>query len=182
MTDTSKLSDEKLIEVVRSKDNESYAEVIRRYQAKLLRYATYIVGNDEAGADIVQDSFIKSFQNLNGFDTKKKFSSWIYRIVHNEAINYLKKQSKTRELNPEIEYDSGVNLEEEFIKNEIINHAQNCLEEMDLKYKTPLSLFYLEEKSYEEISDILRIPVSTVGTRINRAKLIMKKICQKNSK
>lgn len=182
MTDTSKLSDEKLIEVVRSKDNESYAEVIRRYQAKLLRYATYIVGGDEAGADIVQEGFVKAYQNLNSFDTKKKFSSWIYRIVHNEAINYLKKQNKVKQLNPEIEYDSGVNLEEEFIKNEIISHAQNCLEEMDLLYKIPLSLFYLEEKSYEEISDILRIPVGTVGTRINRAKLIMKKICQKNSK
>lgn len=182
MIDTSKISDEKIVEVVRTEDNESYSEIIRRYQAKLLRYATYIVGSDEAGADIVQESFIKAYQNLNGFDTKKNFSSWIYRITHNESVNYLKKQNKERPFNPDIEYDSGINLEEEFIKNEIVNHTHNCLDEMPLIYKTPLSLFYLEEKSYEEISDILRLPVGTVGTRINRAKLIMKKICLKNSK
>jgi RNA polymerase sigma-70 factor (ECF subfamily) len=53
---------------------------------------------------------------------------------------------------------------------------------MPLIYREPLSLFFIEEKSYEEISDILRIPTGTVGTRINRAKLILKKICQKNLK
>jgi len=51
---------------------------------------------------------------------------------------------------------------------------------MPIIYKEPLSLFYLEEKSYEEISDILRIPIGTVGTRVNRAKVIMKKLCQKH--
>ncbi|MDD5681358.1 MAG: sigma factor-like helix-turn-helix DNA-binding protein, partial [Candidatus Omnitrophica bacterium] len=57
-----------------------------------------------------------------------------------------------------------------------------CLNKMSIIYKEPLSLYYLEEKSYEEISDILRIPIGTVGTRINRAKGLMKKICQKHIK
>ena len=176
------MSDSELVEVVCSGSKDSFAEIISRYQNKLLRYATYIVGDEDNGADIVQDSFIKTYINLNSFDKNKKFSSWIYRIVHNEAINFLNKNKRQRPMNPEIEYDSGVNLEETYIKNEIISHAHNCLEEMPMLYKIPLSLFYLGEKSYEEISDILRIPVATVGTRISRAKVIMKKICQKNIK
>jgi len=70
-------------------------------------------------------------------------------------------------------------LKKSILKNEVRKMVKNCLEEMSLLYREPLSLYYLEEKSYKEISDILRIPIGTVGTRINRAKLIMRQICQR---
>ena len=180
MNEISKLSDEELVRIIRTKDKEAYLEIIRRYQAKLMRYARHLLGDEHKGADVVQESFIKAYVNLNGFDTKKKFSSWIYRIVHNEAINMINKGKKQQPIDDQTEFDSGVNLEDEFIKNELDRHAHHCLEKMPTIYKEPLSLFYLEEKSYEEISDILRIPIGTVGTRINRAKIILKKICQKH--
>ena len=94
MSDISKLSDEKVAEIVRTKDKEAYAEIIKRYQTKLMRYAGYIMGDEYKGADVVQEAFIKAYINLNGFDTKKKFGSWIYRIVHNEAMNMLGKYKK----------------------------------------------------------------------------------------
>lgn len=181
MNNQTPLTDEQIVELVRSGDQEAYSEIINRYQLKLLRYATYILSNEDSGADAVQEGFISAFINLNSFNTQKKFSSWLYRIVHNKAMDLLKKQNKQTPMPENLDFESGTDLEEEYIKNEIINHAQNCLSEMDIIYKTPLSLFYLEEKSYEEISDILRIPINTVGTRISRAKQIMKKICQKNS-
>ncbi|OGG11735.1 hypothetical protein A2Z00_01385 [Candidatus Gottesmanbacteria bacterium RBG_13_45_10] len=182
MSDISKLSDENVVEIVRTKDKEIYAEIIRRYQTKLMRYAGYIMGDEQKGADALQEAFIKAYSNLNGFDTKKKFGSWIYRIVHNEAMNMLGKNKKQVPMNDALEFDSGINVEDEFIKNELVNHAHHCLEQMSIIYREPLSLMYLEEKSYEEISDILRIPVGTVGTRINRARGIMKKLCQKQKK
>jgi RNA polymerase sigma-70 factor (ECF subfamily) len=132
--------------------------------------------------DAVQDAFIKAYINLNGFNVKKKFSSWIYRIVHKEAMNMLSRQKKQIPMNEKIEHDSGVNLEDEFIKNELTSRAHHCLEQIPLIYKEPLSLFYLEEKSYEEIGDILRIPIGTVGVRISRAKSMMRKICKKHIK
>ena len=140
--------------------------------------ATYLLNDDQLGADATQEGFIKAYINLNGFDTKKKFSSWIYRIVHNEAMNLINKNKKYTMMNAEVEYDSGVDLEDELIKKELITRTHQCLDKMPILYKEPLSLFFLDEKSYEEISDILRIPTGTVGTRINRAKIIMKKICQ----
>jgi len=180
MRDLSKLSDEEIVEIVRTSNKENYAEIIKRYQVKLMRYATYIMSDDHMGADAVQEGFIKAYVNLNGFDIKKKFSSWIYRIVHNEAMNMLSKHKKRKPLYEQGEIDSGINLEDEYIKSELVSHAHHCLEQMPILYKEPLSLFYLEEKSYEEISDILRIPIGTVGTRINRAKGIIRKLCQKH--
>jgi len=82
----------------------------------------------------------------------------------------------------DVDFESGVNLEEELIKKELQAHARYCLSRMPLIYREALSLYFLEERSYEEISDILRIPIGTVGTRINRAKVLMKKICQKTKK
>ena len=178
MKDILKLSDEKIVELVRKKDKELYIHIIKRYQDKLMRYASYLTGEEHNAADIVQESFIKAYVNLNGFNTKKKFASWIYRIVHNEAINLINKQKKQVSLYDDYDFDSGIDIEDEFIKKELRNRTHNCLNQMPVIYREPLSLYYLEEKSYEEISDILRIPVGTVGTRINRAKNLMKKICQ----
>lgn len=179
MQDYSKITDEELVESIRSKDKELYAEIIKRYQAKLMRYVVNIIQDDDKAADVVQDTFIKTYINLNGFDVKKKFSSWIYRIAHNEAINLLNKHKKQLPLNQEVDFDSGISLEDELIKKELKTRAHYCLSQIPLHYRDPLSLYFLEEKSYEEISDILRIPVSTVGTRISRAKILMKTICQK---
>lgn len=179
MTDLSKISDEKLTIYIREKDKEAFKEIIERYESKLLRYAEYLVGDSEMAADIVQETFIKSFVNLNGFNASKKFSSWIYRITHNEAMSIMRRNRKDVPIVENIEIDSGTNVEEEMISKELVTHTNKCLGSMPIIYREPLSLYYLEDKSYEEISDILRIPMGTVGTRINRAKLLMKKICQK---
>ncbi len=147
-----------------------------------MRYAVYLTGDEDKSADIVQETFIKTYINLNSFDPQKKFSSWIYRIAHNQAMSSFPRHQKQVTLPDDFEFDSGVNLEDDLIKQEFQAHTTKCLKQMPLIYREPLSLFFIEEKSYEEISDILRIPIGTVGTRINRAKLILKKICQKNLK
>lgn len=181
MNDIKAASDEQVVEIVRTKDKEVYSEIIKRYQKKLMRYAHYLLGDEQEGADAVQRGFIKAYIHLNGFDTKRKFSSWLYRIVHNEAINMINKRKRLQPIDEYTGLESGIQVEDSFIKKEIVSHTQDCLENMHIMYREPLSLFYLEEKSYEEISDILRIPIGTVGTRINRAKVIFKKICQKNA-
>lgn len=169
------------MDYVRKKDKESYAEVIRRYKDKLLRYALYLTEDEDKAEDVVQESFIKAYVNLNGFDTKKKFSSWIYRIAHNEAMNVLN-EKKQVVLNGDVDFDSGVDLENELVEKELKDKARYCLKRLPVIYREPLILYFFDEKSYEEISDVLRIPVGTVGTRINRAKVLMRKICQESKR
>lgn len=172
------LTDEKVVGLVRKDNKEYFAELMGRYQAKLLRYAGNILGDEHKAADVVQSAFIKAYFNLNGFNVNKKFSSWIYRIVHNEAMNMIIKNNRQVPIN-EVEFDSGVDIEEDLIKKEMIENTQSCLNKMPSIYKEPLVLYYLDEKNYEEIGDILHLPIGTVGTRINRAKKLMKSICQK---
>jgi len=179
MTDIEKLTDEELIEKIRSNDHNLYAVIIDRYKNKLLRYAINIVHDDDKASHIVQDSFIKAYINLKGFNTNKSFSSWIYRIVHNESINIIKKYHKEVSILDDFDFGSDENIEEDFEKKEIVIKIEKCLKEIPLLYSEPLSLYYMDDKSYQEISDILRIPMGTVAVRINRAKKIMKKICQK---
>lgn len=181
MPETNLLSDEELVILIRTKEKERFTDIVGRYQDKLLRYAAYLIHDEHKAMDVVQDAFIKAYINLNGFDIKKKFSSWIYRIVHNEAMNSVKKYHKEVPFLQGADFQSEENIEQDFSKKETIEKTQECLKEMSVLYGEPLALYYLDEKSYEEISDILRIPMGTVATRINRAKTLMKIICQKNS-
>ena len=181
MTTTSinKLSDEDLVKLI-LKDKNLYQHLIARYQKKLFRYANYLVADYHQATDIVQEALIKAYINLNSFNPNKKFSAWIYRIVHNQAINIAKKYHKEVSMPEGIDFKSQENLEDEYIKKELKTKINLCLDQLPIIYKEPLMLYFIEERSYQDISDILRIPIGTVSTRISRAKIIFKKICQQN--
>lgn len=180
MSESLKLTDEEIVEKVRSDDPDLYAIIIDRYKNKLLRYAMSLVHDEDKANHVVQDSLAKAYINLNGFNTKKKFSSWVYRIVHNEAMNVLKKYKHEVPMPEDFDFKSDEDIEKDFEQKEISAQVEKCLNSIPIMYAEPLSLYYLDDKSYEEISDILRIPMGTVATRISRAKKIMKNICQKN--
>lgn len=178
MQNLGKKTDEQIVVLVKE-DKEIYSEIVERYQEKLLRYVKYLIGDAHKARDVVQESFIKAYINLNSFDISKKFSSWIYRIAHNLAINEAKKHQKEIKLFDNIENDDHEKIEKELERKEVISELKKCLKQLPLIYKEPITLYYLEEKSYEEISDILRIPGGTVAIRIRRAKQTLKKLCQK---
>ena len=180
MTLFSRLTDEELVEEVRSADQELYRYVVARYQEKLLRYATYLTGDSDSAKDAVQTAFIKAFQNLRSFDIKKKFSSWLYRIVHNEAMNAIKKHHQAIGLDTDQWHllPSHHDIEAEYSRKELQTYIRKTLNKLPVEYKAPITLFFLENRSYEEISDILRLPVGTVGTRINRGKARIKQLME----
>lgn len=182
MTDLNTLSDEAVVQKVIEDDHELYGILVKRYQKKLLRYAGYYCRDADQAADIVQDSFIKAYQNLNSFDQKKQFSSWIYRIVHNEALNQIKKDRRHLfgDLKNELLelFQSGDDPEADYIQKNSVKNVNRCLTKLPLRYQSVIRLFYLEDKSYEDIADILEIPLGTVGTRLNRGREALKNICR----
>ena len=182
MANARALSDEELVELIIKDDQELFGEIVTRYQDKLERYILRLGSSREQSQDIVQDTFIKAFKNLRGFNTKLKFSSWIYRIAHNEAINLFKKESKYQKFSfsdwlSEV-LPSNSNVEEEITTKIDLEQLKKQLENLDLKYKEVLILYYLEEKKYVEIAKILKVPTSTVGIRLKRAKQQFKILCQ----
>jgi len=173
----SNLTDEQLVETIRERDQELYSEIIKRYQTKLSHYLRKFIYDLDELEDVLQVVFIKAYRNLYGFNVNKKFSSWIYRIAHNEAINYLKKNSKGQISLEEVEYkiiDEKINLHDDIDKILLKKKVEKYLSDISLKYREPLILFYFEQKSYREISDILRVPKNTVGTLISRGKQMLK--------
>lgn len=174
---SSRLTDGQLVKIIRDKDQELYSEIIKRYQTKLTHYLRKFIFDPDELEDVLQVVFVKCYQNLFGFNIDKKFSSWIYRIAHNEVINHIKKNSKGQIALEDVEYkiiDEKINLHDEVDKILLKQEVEKNLSNIKLKYCEPLILFYFEQKSYQEISDILRVPKSTVGTLIYRGKQMLK--------
>lgn len=177
--------DEELVEMVISGKKELFYHLVKRYETKLARYIFTITNRKNDVDDILQNVFLKAYKNLPTFNKNLKFSSWIYRITHNESVNFIGSGfiQKFISMPDWFEIGSKDNTEEILDNEQIKKQLKNCVEKLDLKYKEPLVLFYYEEKTYEEISDILRIPTGNVGVLIHRGKLQVKKICyEKNSR
>lgn len=174
------MSDEELAKKAMGGDVESYSELVRRYEAPLLRYAAFLIQDSDTAQDIVQDTFIKTYQNLRSFNPDRKFSSWIYRIAHNTAMDEIKKRKAVNLddywLDRLTAKESGI--AEHIDKQLSARSVKRCLSRLEPKYREPLLLFFFQRKSYSEVSEVLRMPVSTVGVRINRAKARLKEICK----
>jgi len=179
----SKLTDEELVVAIREKDQELYSEIIQRYKTKLSHYLRKFVRDQDELEDVLQEVFIKIYRNLYGFNVKQKFSPWIYRITHNEALNHLKKNSKNILSLDEVEFkiiDEKIDIASKIDNKLLKKKVEKGLSEMKEKYREPLILYFFEERSYEEISDIMRIPISSVGTLILRGKKLLKEFLLEN--
>lgn len=179
-------TDEELVTLT-LQDNKYYLYLMERYEKKLLRYVMRISSlQKEDAEDVLQETFIKTYKNINDFDVSLKFSSWIYRIAHNETINFLRKTKVLRNAINNVFNEeemenlvSEVSQEEDFQKKDLKKNIQEILNLMEDKYKTVLVLKFIEEKSYKEISDILQKPMGTIATLINRAKKQFKELSEK---
>lgn len=177
------LTDEEIVVRVRSGAVAEYAEIVRRYETKLGHYARKFIRDQDELNDVLQEVFIKAYRNLHGFDVSKKFSSWIYRITHNEALNSLKKYKLESISLDEHEWDivdDDVNIAKQTDITLAKEKLEKALGTMKEKYREPLMLYYFEQKTYEEISEILQVPKATVGVLILRAKEQLQKLYSAN--
>lgn len=178
MDSTATTSDADLISEVVGGDVERFGVLMERYEQKLLRYVVYLIHDEVMARDVVQETFIKTYQNLRGYNPKHKFSSWIYRIAHNEAINAVKRHSREVDLenNPEPSQDSTIirDIDQAILADDVAD----CLSKLESRQREILMLYYYENMKYDEISDVLHTPSSTVGVRIKRAREQLKSICE----
>ena len=170
-------SDQELVKLTLN-DREWFTGLVVRYEDKLARYVRRISGFTEQDIeDTLQEVFIKVYQNLNDFDPDLKFSSWIYRITHNTVISHYRRNQARPDL---ILGEEGEKLlfnlpDGQDLHQEVINKLSNIqinkiLSRMEVKYREVLVLRFLEDKDYKDISDILKKPVGTIGTLLNRGK------------
>jgi RNA polymerase sigma-70 factor (ECF subfamily) len=179
------LKDEQIVSSILNGDKEAYREIIKRYDNKLSRYLSKFSSNKDDIEDILQIVFIKAYKNLYGFDLNKKFTSWIYRIAHNEAVNHLKKYKGDRISLDDVEYkliDEKADINKEADRMFLKKDIECVISKMNIKYREPIVLYFFEDMTYEEISDVLRMPKSTVGTLISRGKGLIRENLKEISK
>ena len=167
--------------VSRALENQVFFGILmKRYSEKLARYVRRISNFDEEEIeDVLQDVFIKVYKNLNDFDQNLKFSSWIYRITHNQTISH----HRAKNARPQtVEIDdilanrlrAEIDLAQEVENNELKQKISELLVTLKPIHREVLVLRFFEEKSYEEISDILKKPSGSVATLIFSAKKELK--------
>ena len=183
----SKKSDAQLVASA-LKNADDFLFIIKRYERQLFAYIKRLMKISDGDAeDILQEVFIKTYENLNDFDRDLKFSSWIYRITYNHTISYYRKnKAKLQTLSLEdnemlleklrSEFNLTENIDNKILKEKI----QELLKQLDKKYRDVLILKYLEEKDYTEMSNILRKPMGTIATLLNRAKDKFREILANN--
>lgn len=167
-------------------DPDKYELLIKKYELRLLRYIQkLILVNKEDAEDILQEAFIKAYKNLNGYNPKFSFSSWIYRIAHNEAISFTRQKNNKLKAAMSVEEDvfntiaSEVDLEGDILQYCTKKRVYRVLNQLDKKYREVLVLKYIEEMDYSEISDVLHKSSGTVASLISRGKIKFQELIEK---
>lgn len=182
-TPQSTLSDNELV-AKSLEDINAFGELVDRYAKKLEAFVMRVSDVPLAEAEeIVQEVFVKAWKNIKDFDHRVQFSTWVYRIARNHTISWFRKKTSRGQHN-KVELDEQLfniadesfDITEEIDRSKRAEIVHTVLTKLPRKYKDILVLRYLEEKSYDEISDILKKPSGTVATLINRAKKAFKKI------
>ena len=169
------LTDEELAQRTQAGDAGAFGVLVDRYTDRLVRYGRRFLLDIPEAEDVAQDVFLKVYRNIRSFDPTRRFSPWVYRIAHNELVNYLK--SRKHEAIPFFDPDtlfphpvSPETAEGPAERAEMRHMLDACLAKLEVKYREVLALYYDEELGYREIADILKIPTSTVGVRLRRAR------------
>ena len=181
MPEQTEKTDEEIAVQVQKGDAAAFGILMQRYEAKLSRYARKFLVTGEDTKDLLQDIFIKAYVNLRGFDADRRFSPWIYRIAHNEFVNAIKKRSGKVTFSLS-DFDTILphpvakeDIESDALRRELRALLERGLATLDPKYREPLVLYYFEDMDYRAIAEVLHLPVSTVGIRLQRGKRMMRK-------
>lgn len=156
-------------------DKESYSLIIRHFQKKIFDLCFHFLGTPQDAEDAAIEVFIKAYRSLKNFNPQYAFSTWLFRIAVNHSIGILRRQKREREyLQAETSNPTSMtewkNPDTVFFNNSQQKALENALPSLPVKYRTALILKYQQDLSYKEISEIMDIPVNTVGSLILRGK------------
>jgi len=168
-------TDEDLVAALAAGDERALATLMRRWEAPLRRYVIrrcWSCGSDVD--DILQEAFIQVVRHVHGFDPALRFSSWIYRIVHNGMVSQIRRHARSAShvtLNDEaLLVPNGLTADSALTRKQQGEQVAAILRDLSEALREVFVLRFLEEKSYEEIGDILHLNPNTVATRIRRAR------------
>jgi len=171
------MNDTELINQILDGNMNAFTFLVNRYQKLVVHITGRLIQRQEELEDVCQEVFIKVYQNLGKYRNECKLSTWIATIAYNTGINYLRKFRKFEEVNPE---DSVAlrNLTdfraENYEVTDLKRYIREQIELLPVQYRTVVTLFHLEEFSYQEIEQITGMPEGTVKSYLFRAKALLR--------
>ncbi len=181
-----KEKDSELIRLAKAGDSKAYDQLLHKYKNQVYNLIYRMVRNKQEAEDLTQEAFIKAFKSLVSFNEDYAFSTWLYKIATNNCIDYFRKRKlQTYSLDKPIKYkdseiqqelpDPELNPEKKILALERSRIIQDAIDSLPEKYHTAIVMRHREEKSYEEIAEILNLPLGTVKARIFRAREMLNK-------
>jgi len=167
-------------------DAQAFTELVNRYERKIYRLAKHITQNDEDAEDVLQETFLKAYEHLSGFQGNSKFYTWIVRIAVNEALMKLRKRNGDRTVPLDEPVDTGEemvtreiavwedNPEQRYSREELQQLLDNAVDSLKPDFRTFFVLRDIEELSTEETAETLGISVPAVKSRLLRARLALR--------
>jgi len=176
----------RLAKLSRGGDRRAFAELVELYKDKIYHLGYRMLNQKQEAEDIVQETFLRVYMNLERYDENQKFSTWIYRIATNLCIDRLRKRKPSYSIDAEVtdgettdwhallaSKDAGP--DEELILSETQTNIREAIQTLPEKYKAVVVLRYLHDMSLQEIADVLNMPVTTIKTRVHRGREFLRK-------
>ena len=178
------LSDQEIIDSVRKGNSSDYSILVNRYKNKAFSMLNRMLNNEFDAEEVLQDCFLKAYKSLVNFKGEAKFSTWFYRIVYNTALTKLSSKKRRTE-NEMSSIEEHFDLESEYGSDEIekkdINQfIHDTISKLPERYSAIITMFYLNEMSIEEISEVMQITVSNVKVMLYRSRNSLRDLIMKN--
>lgn len=179
------LTDAELIDVSISGREESFEELVRRYQRPIVGYVFRMLGDYDSALDVTQEVFIKVYNSLHRYSSDYKFSTWLYRIAHNATIDHLRRNSTNTQSIETETADGAYQLqiesrdpspEKDRERKEWRVEIEAVVKRLPTAYRELILLRHSQDLSYDEIAEVTGLPLGTVKNRLFRAREMMREI------
>jgi RNA polymerase sigma-70 factor (ECF subfamily) len=183
-------TDEELVAKSIGGDLESFNQLVVRWERPIYALAYRVLGREEDARDVVQESFLRAFRALPGFKGQAKFSSWLYRITLNLCRDWIRRRNRTPELQaPEgidvielaAEQGPAESIEDLVTRKDLSRRVARAMETLSEDQRTAIILKEYEGLTFQEISDLLGVPLSTVKTRMYQGLTVLRRELEKES-
>lgn len=186
MDDQARIDEERLIAAARQGDPEAYGSLVRRYQERLHHVLYRFLQDADDAADVVQEAFLSAFLALGDFKGGARFYTWLYRIAMNHAIDLRRRQSAARRNSArQVELgspaDPAVGPDRLAMQRDTAVALHRALGRLSQEHRLVLVLKDIEGMSYEEMAEVLEIPIGTVRSRLHRARLELREVLEQTS-
>lgn len=154
----------------------NFEEIVSAYYQPLYRFGYSLAKNEHEAGDLAQQTFFIYAEKGSSLRDKSKVKSWLFTTLYREFLRRRRKDSRMDHYEPEMLESAGGSVEPHIRRSMDANLAVEALDEVDVVYREPLSLFYLKDLSYKEIASILDVPIGTIMSRLSRGKAQLREI------